>query len=203
MKLRIVAGSLKGRFLTIPERDTGFRPTRERVRESVAGILSPRIHGAVVADICAGSGAFGFEMISRGAGRVFFVESDPYRVRRLLEHAHRFGVAGQCSVEQRETGIFARECRMRFDIIYFDPPYEEPHFPELVPRLSELLTVNGVMVYERRSRGKKRLPLVQFTRPFFSDRRIYGETEICFFENREVDDTDGTTGIDAPAAEKR
>lgn len=185
MKLRVVSGSLKGRFLTIPERDCGFRPTRERVRESVADILVPRIGGSSVADVCAGSGAFGFEMLSRGARRCMFVENDRYRVKLILDHAQRFGVAPECTVRQCDVRAFPRGCGERFDIIYFDPPYDDPTFDSVIPALSALLSDRGILVCERRNCRKGGVPedTLSHLPPF--DRRSYGETEVWFFRSRE------------------
>lgn len=181
MKLRIISGTLRGRYLTIPERDITFRPTRERIRESVADILSLRFPGAVVADVCAGSGAAGFEMVSRGASTATFVESDRVRCALIRDHAKRFGVDGQCRVAQQDVTAFTRSCTDRFDIIYYDPPYDEPWAITFLPALMALLGSGGVLVYEKRSgkgRGNDAAP-ADAPQPF--DRRAYGETEICFY----------------------
>ncbi|MBN2188552.1 MAG: RsmD family RNA methyltransferase, partial [Chitinispirillaceae bacterium] len=76
MRLRIIAGVLRGRILQCPGRQLAFRPTLERTRTAMADMLQPRIGGSITADLCAGSGAFGFEMLSRGAARVDFIEND-------------------------------------------------------------------------------------------------------------------------------
>ncbi len=182
MKLRIVSGSLKGRYLTIPERDADFRPTRERVREAVANILEPVIRDAVVADLCAGSGAFGFEMLSRGAGKCLFVEDNRFRVKLLRQHAERCGVASLCTIAQSDVRSSIRSCTERFDIIYFDPPYDEPLFVEMIPEQLKLLSQKGILVYERRNRrGTDRFLPTEGPVPF--DCRRYGETEVRFYRN--------------------
>jgi 16S rRNA (guanine966-N2)-methyltransferase len=182
MKLRIVSGSLKGRYLIIPERDCSFRPTGERVREAVADILTPRIEGASIADICAGSGAFGFELLSRGARRCVFVESDRHRVKLMQTHAERFGITGRCGMVAGDLDAFLCGCSERFDIIYFDPPYDDRQCDRVIPSLLTLLSDEGVLVHECRSRrkgGAMAEPAVNDPPPF--DRRRYGETEVRFF----------------------
>ncbi len=181
MKLRVVSGMLRGRILTVPQRDLTFRPTRERIRESVAAILTPRIANAVVADLCAGSGMFGFEMISRGAQRAVFVESDHFRCQLIREHAERFGVSMACRIVERDITLFISSCSDRFDIVYYDPPYDDMRLSDAVPRLLRLLSDKGVLVYERRNLKGRRpeTPDVDSPQPF--DRRTYGETEIYIF----------------------
>ena len=181
MKLRIVSGYLKGRYLSLNDRDSDFRPTRERVRESVADILSSRVRDAMIADVCAGSGAFGFEMLSRGARRCVFVESDRFRVKRLREHADRFDVAAKCDVMQRDSRTFPSGCAGQFDIIYFDPPYDDPDFVPLIPGLIALLAGKGVLVYERRRRRGRQVAERLYEGLLPADKRIYGETEIWLY----------------------
>jgi len=183
MKLRVVAGSLKGRILAIPSRDQGFRPSRERVREAVAAILAPRIYGARVADICAGSGIFGFEMISRGARGAVFVENDRFRGAVIGKHAQRFGVADSCRIVVRDAVAFVDKCSDPFDIVYYDPPYDDVRMAKAVPLLLRLLAEGGVLAYERRSVKKRQRPESLFGMPQPFDCRVYGETEIYMFTN--------------------
>jgi|GEM_PF-409680 len=182
MKLRIVSGTLRGRTVTVPERDRMFRPTRERIRESVAGILNPYIAGAIVADLCAGSGLFGFEMVSRGAKEAVFVELDPFRCKTIRNHAERFNIQSACRVMTQDVRTFIDTCNTRFDIIYFDPPYDDKPLNELVQKLIPLLSDKGILVHERRSRAPRQLNDRSGVVPFFFDCRIYGETEVCFYK---------------------
>jgi 16S rRNA (guanine(966)-N(2))-methyltransferase RsmD len=182
MKLRIISGALRGRFVTIPERYRAFRPTRERIRGSVADILSQNISQAAVADLCAGSGIFGFEMLSRGAKRVVFVENDKYRGKLIRQHAARFGVEEQCRYVMRDVQQFIYQCKEFFNIIYFDPPYDDQLLPNVMAKLVKLLSKNGILVYERRTTAKGRKTTASFDDISSYDRRRYGETEILLFK---------------------
>src|SRR5213080_4687982 len=82
--MRIVAGDFKGRRLKSPTWE-GLRPTSDRLRETLFGIIGPSIVGARVLDGYAGTGAIGIEALSRGAAHVTFVERDA-RAVRLIEH---------------------------------------------------------------------------------------------------------------------
>jgi 16S rRNA G966 N2-methylase RsmD len=110
-----------------------------------------------------------------------FVEPDRFRCRLIRDHARRFGVDGQCRAVEQGAESFARRCSDRFDIIYFDPPYDEPWAGCAARALLGCVATEGVLVYERRSRrGTSDGPVEGMPPP--SDRRVYGETEICFFQ---------------------
>ena len=89
--MRIVAGSLKGRAIVAPE-GQGTRPTSDRARQAVFNVLehaawAESLNGARVIDLYAGSGALGFEAISRGAGFCLFVETDDGARGAIRENA--------------------------------------------------------------------------------------------------------------------
>lgn len=184
MKLRIISGTLKGRIITIPEKDQDFRPTKDRVREAVASMVASDIPHANVADICAGSGAFGFEMISRGALCCHFVEQDRFRSRLIRQHAEQFGVARECSFFDAGIAKFTIDNRTLFDIIYYDPPYDDAALGSLSVALQKHLAPGGVLLYERRSLAKKKRHEIVLP-DGWTEIRSYGETEICIFRNNQ------------------
>lgn len=125
MKLRVVAGELGGRRIDAPP-GRGTRPTKERVREAWFSALQGRLYGARAVDLFAGSGALGIEALSRGAGEVHFVESDPEAadvVRRNLRTLDRDGPG---TVVRRDCFEFLADRfpdRERYDLALADPPY--------------------------------------------------------------------------------
>jgi 16S rRNA (guanine966-N2)-methyltransferase len=181
MRLRIVAGSLGRRFVSIDKkaRMSGFRPTQERVRQAVAETIKTRIPGAVVVDLCAGSGAFGFEMASRGAKEVHFVENDRERARCITKHAALFDVQGMCRVFETDVRRFVSACRQRYDIVFYDPPYEDAGLAALAGTLSSLLSDQGVLIYER---DISDVPPADIFPPVEVGRetRTYGDTAVEF-----------------------
>lgn len=151
MKLRIVSGLLKGRTIHGPDKDLSFRPTLERTRQSIADMITPRCAaGALAADLCAGSGAFGFEMLSRGARRVDFVENDKTRAALIRDHAEKFGVLSACRILMKDIVAFLRSSDEKYDIVFFDPPYDASHLNGLVPELMKKVAPGGVLLYQRR-----------------------------------------------------
>jgi 16S rRNA (guanine966-N2)-methyltransferase len=73
--MRIIAGKWKGRSLQYPK-TRAFRPTQDRAKESLFNILAPHLQGAIVWDLCTGTGGLGIEALSRGASHVTFVDTD-------------------------------------------------------------------------------------------------------------------------------
>ena len=154
MRLRIIAGSLKGRILQCPDTQLQFRPTLERTRQALADMLKPRVNGSMTADLCAGSGSFGFEMLSRGAAGVDFVENNSRCAALLKEHAEKFGVAGQCHIIIRDITGFVNAGIGRYDIIFFDPPYGADGMQPLVSLMLPMLMPEGILLYQRRRQSR-------------------------------------------------
>jgi 16S rRNA (guanine966-N2)-methyltransferase len=178
MRVRIVSGFLKGRVIHGPEPGGAFRPTSERVRRSVADMLQPRIAGSTAADLCAGSGAFGFELLSRGATRVDFVENDRRRAAAIRENAEKLGVAANCRIFANDAAAFARSRRGPYDIVFFDPPYDDRRLAGMVRLFLRLVAENGMLVYECSGRSGAQGPEKGQTelKPF--EKRIIGETRV-------------------------
>jgi 16S rRNA (guanine966-N2)-methyltransferase len=183
MNLRIVSGTLCRRRITLDKNAQQFRPTQERIRQAVAETLKPWIPGACAADLCAGSGAVGIELISRGVATVDFVENDPVRSRRIQQTCADFGIAGQCKVHLIEVGKYCAAPKAVYDIVFYDPPYGDIACAELVPALYKLVAPGGVLVYER---DKSALPrgesLVECGAEV--NTRAYGDTAVEFIKKK-------------------
>ena len=124
---RIISGHAKGRQLRAP-RGNATRPTGARVRQSLFDMLGERVSQARVLDLCAGTGAVGIEALSRGATTVVLVERSArvlatvrVNLRALGALAGRAEVCpGDCLAVVKRLALAGR----RFDIVFFDPPYE-------------------------------------------------------------------------------
>lgn len=173
MKLRIVSGSLSRRYVTIPSSMASFRPTLERTRESVFQSICARIAGARAADICAGSGAAGFELVSRGAKHVHFVEPDRKLARLIGSHAEKFGVSGSVLISATTVQAFLRRNPDKYDIIYYDPPYRTPELSSFVEQLRQILSPEGLLLYERATNDPLGSGVAQ-------ESRRYGDSTIDF-----------------------
>jgi 16S rRNA (guanine966-N2)-methyltransferase len=181
MNLRIISGDLKSRRISIPEKQVRFRPTTDRVRESLAEMIKGRIPGCRGADFCAGSGAFGMELASRGATLVHFVERDRLLCRGIQAHVTLFGIAEKCRVFEQDIEAFIRRCTYSYDIVFFDPPYDSESLAGLTPKLFSLLSENGVLLYEYAARRKSDGSSAPFPLPagFIAQIKIYGDTAVA------------------------
>ena len=127
--MRIVAGQWRGRHLAIPK-GRGIRPTLERVREAMFDVLQADIPDAVVLDLCAGSGALGFEALSRGARRVRWCDADHRCIDTIRENAQRLGVV-LTAKSLYAMPVLDAVWRIAkggepFDVVFFDPPRTKP-----------------------------------------------------------------------------
>lgn len=181
--MRVIAGIYKGRRLKTLE-GLSVRPTSDRLRETLFNILAPRIEGARFADVCAGSGAIGIEALSRGAEHVTFVESSLKVARVISENLRHCEIKTGYRVINRDAiraaKYFAAENR-RFDIIYFDPPYDSDIYSAVMRQIANnnLLAEDGVVIVEHR-RQTPLLPNYDQLRPY---RQVaQGESLLTFYK---------------------
>ncbi|HEX5048920.1 MAG TPA: 16S rRNA (guanine(966)-N(2))-methyltransferase RsmD [Gammaproteobacteria bacterium] len=146
--VRIIAGEWRGRRVPIVP-GTDVRPTPDRVRETLFNWLMHTIAGAKCLDLYAGTGALGFEALSRGAAEAWFVEQDPALVDALAAQAEVFDVRPRI-VRQNVESLLRGRPPGRFDVVFLDPPYVEPIEP-LLDLLPPWLTPEGVVYVERAS----------------------------------------------------
>ncbi len=153
--MRIIAGKYRGRNLKSPP-SLQVRPTSDRLKETLFNIIAPRIEGARVLDLCAGSGAVGIEALSRGASQVTFVDKS----RKMCELVG--ANLDLCRVPEEETQVLqaeandflARTLKQKtapWDIVFFDPPYAMNYLPVLKlfgSNTLNLLTKPGLLIVE-------------------------------------------------------
>ena len=158
-RVRIVAGKWRGRRLPVPVAP-GLRPTSERIRETLFNWLAPRIEGARCLDLYAGTGALGFEALSRGAAEVLFVEQSGEAARSLAASA-RLLDAGNAIIHTGDAVRFLQEAEVRQrDIVFLDPPFGDARLAELCRLLVQRpWLAPGAAVYLEQDRGADPLVL--------------------------------------------
>ncbi len=129
-RLRIIAGSWRGRRLTFPA-TPGLRPTPDRVRETLFNWLGAQVVGAHCLDLFAGSGALGLEALSRGAAQVCFVERAGAVARALSDNLARLGAADRARVVRRDVSAHLRGPAQAMDLVFVDPPYGRGLLPSV------------------------------------------------------------------------
>lgn len=184
--LRIVAGRFKGRQIDTPEgRNT--RPTTDRVREALFNLLAhnpdiPSVENARVIDLFAGSGALGFEAISRGALFCLFVEIAAGArgiIRKNIETLQLFGITRIHRRSATDLGMKPAGLGEPFDIIFVDPPYGqglvEPALRQLI--LGDWITENAVAIIETSHDEEPTPPGWKVL-----DTRLYGDSRLTFVQ---------------------
>lgn len=198
--MRIVGGQFSGRSLVAPN-GLATRPTSDKVRQAVFNILFSR--GAAmdkVLDLFAGSGALGFEAISRGALEVVFVELDKNAVVAIEKNAKALDVSAQVKIHHDKVAAWAKRLRPdgpRFDLVFIDPPYADKGAQKnALAAASEVLAEHGLVVLEHDRMDE--LPPTLFggeTNVLCRvDQRQYGQTAVSFYERDHSDpkgDSDG------------
>ena len=157
--MRVIAGEFRSRVLTAP-RGMETRPTSDRLRETLFNVLAPRMEGAVVADLYAGSGAIGIEAISRGAKEAIFVEKAEPALKAIRANLSALGICGGYAIEARSVAAALRrlaEAGRLLDVVVLDPPYADGEEYALVLGLlggecSGVLAADAVVVAEHEKR---------------------------------------------------
>jgi 16S rRNA (guanine966-N2)-methyltransferase len=133
-EVRIIGGDWRGRKLPVLMAE-GLRPTSDRVRETLFNWLQFDVAGAHCLDLFAGSGALGFEALSRGAKSVTFIElSKPVALQLKTNLKTLSATAGQV-VQGECLQWLDQPVEQPFDIIFLDPPFNQGLMQSAVDKL--------------------------------------------------------------------
>lgn len=152
--MRITGGRARGIPLRIGKQSTA-RPATDRLREAVFSSLGTLVSGARFFDLFAGSGAYGLEAWSRGAGGGIFVETNRSMVEAIRQNSK--AVANSLTVPVTDVEIAAADATRwgpvpgdRAKVIFIDPPYSMiPDVADvLFPKLGNWIEPDGVVVFE-------------------------------------------------------
>ncbi len=180
--MRIIGGEFSGRRLAAPKgRDT--RPTADRTREALFNLLVARddvtFDAARVIDLFAGSGALGFEALSRGAAWCLFVETDAGARGAIRDNIEALQLFGATRIHRRsatQLGPMPTSAGPAFSIAFLDPPYGRDLVPSALQSLRDggWLAPGAIVIAEQ---GKDETPAAA---PGFheQDRRVYGAAQI-------------------------
>ncbi|MEA9558452.1 16S rRNA (guanine(966)-N(2))-methyltransferase RsmD [Xanthomonas nasturtii] len=147
-QVRIVGGRWRNTRLAVPDLP-GLRPSSDRVRETVFNWLMPRLRGARVLDLFAGSGALGLESVSRGAAHATLIERDLGLAQRLREHVTKLEAADQVQVLQEDAlRWLERAPAALVDIVFVDPPFAAGLWPSVFERLPAHLAAEAWLYLE-------------------------------------------------------
>jgi len=180
MRLRLTSGYLKGRFIDVPKSKL-IRPTTGRVRETIFNILNNKIsfENIRVLDLYSGSGALGFECISRGAREIHFVEKNAIIYKTLQANIDQLKVEDKCTIFKMSAVNYSSMKKEKdYDLILADPPFYKDDIYNVVENIlnNKYLKDDCLMVIERSIQTKQKDIANLKTEPF----KIIGDA--CLYE---------------------
>jgi len=157
--VRIISGSARGRPIAAPV-GSDVRPTTDRVREAVFNTLYSAgaftdVEEVTAVDLFAGTGALGLEALSRGVGRVIFVERSRSAVAAITENLDAFGFADRATIVNRDVFAWLKTLpgggpeatsAGRSDLVFCDPPYAFDSWPSLLDLVESRLEPRFLVV---------------------------------------------------------
>ena len=153
-RIRIIGGEWRSRqlpFIEVP----GLRPTPDRVRETLFNWLQGEIAASRCLDLFAGSGAIGFEALSRYAAEVVLVEKHAKVAQQLRDNLASLKIEGErrATIVNKDAIKYLEETAEAFDIIFLDPPYRKGLLPKVLQQIvsRSLLSTNGLIYLEHES----------------------------------------------------
>jgi 16S rRNA (guanine(966)-N(2))-methyltransferase RsmD len=188
--MRIIAGRWRGRRITAPSTHL-TRPTADRVRESLFNVIASLLKNQErsfedcrVLDVFAGSGALGFEAISRGAPSGAFIEQNVDAFTNLLENIQHLK-AEELLPAYRRDACDPGKPHGTFNMIFLDPPYGKGLAPRAVKALERMgwIAPDALIIVETGS-TEEECTLEGFA---CLDRRLYGSAQLLIFARTQVD----------------
>ncbi len=150
--MRVISGTLKGRVIK-NKKIEGTRPTMDRVKESLFAMLSPYLENSVFLDLFAGSGSIGIEAISNQALHCYFVDKNKLCIQDIKHTIQSFEIQDRCTtllLDYMQALKYFNEHKIRFDILFLDPPYKEDIYENIITYVLEcnLLNKEGLLICE-------------------------------------------------------
>ena len=176
--MRIICGAYKGKTIVADHKLT-VRPTTDFAKEGLFNILSNRYDMSLfdVLDLFSGSGSISYEFASRGCREIHAVEIDPRHVVFIRHTAAKLAFS-KMRVIRDDAFHFLSICKVQYDIVFADPPYDMPRINEIPDLIFgyDLLKPGGIFILEHSKRNDF------FGHEYFLDQRNYGNVHFSFFK---------------------
>jgi 16S rRNA (guanine966-N2)-methyltransferase len=176
--VRVIAGISKGRKLQTPK-GKEIRLTLDKVKGAIFNMLGNTIIGSSVLDLFSGTGSLGIEALSRGAGKVTFIEDNNNQIRIINENLKICGFNAEV-IKGEVFKMFEKLAGMKFDIILADPPYNKDLAKKILLQLAKynILKNSSFAVIEHSKREQiEEAPCWQRIRE-----RRYGDTIVSVYK---------------------
>lgn len=202
--MRIITGKFKSRLITSPK-GVYLRPTADRVKESLFGILGAFVIDKNVLDLFSGTGNLGIEALSRGAKSCVFVDNNPRCIAAIKKNLESLGinpvrhccskmgangvsngVKGEAEVVLRDVFKYIKEAKEKgpaFDLVLLDPPYYKDMVKKSLILLDDYNIITRLSVIGAQHYRKDELPQPDKLRNLILFRQEkYGVTFLSFYK---------------------
>ncbi|MDD5449184.1 MAG: 16S rRNA (guanine(966)-N(2))-methyltransferase RsmD [Candidatus Omnitrophica bacterium] len=185
--MRIIAGRFRSRRIESPKGVT-IRPTSDRVKESLFGILGPFVMGKNCLDLFGGTGNLGLEALSRGARSCTFIDNNPRCVSIIRKNAESLGVTKEANINLADAIRYVKKTAKEglvFDLIFLDPPYHKGIVKKSLILLDDYNIISKLSIIVAEHHREDELPPADELRKLTMFRQEkYGGTFLSFY--REV-----------------
>ena len=135
--MRVISGKYKGKILEGFDID-GTRPTMDRVKESLFGMIQNNIIDSVCLDLFAGSGSLGIEALSNGASKCYFIDNNKEVIKILNRNLDK--IENSIIIKDNYDN-FLNNTNEKFDIIFLDPPYKTNELDKILLIINDNLNI--------------------------------------------------------------
>ena len=189
--MRIIAGTARGRKIFSVSKNLPVKPISDRIKQSVFDIIRPRITGAYMLDLFAGTGNVSYEALSRGAAKTVMVDREPACIKNMHRNLAHLGFEDRAKVLRGDVlkpldWLLAYSNNEGYDIIFMGPPYRDINNKMLSfsqPALknladAKLLAKNGIIILQTHKTEEFEVP------PELEIYRVekYGDTLVHFLK---------------------
>lgn len=148
--MRVISGKYKGKYLEGFNIE-GTRPTMDRIKESLFGIIQNYIKDSTVLDLFAGSGSLGIEALSNGSNNCYFVDNNSKLIDILKTNTSNINEKIEIiKKDYIEALKYFNDHNIKFDIIFLDPPYKLNLINKSIELIEkyDLLNFKGIIICE-------------------------------------------------------
>lgn len=175
--MRVISGKYKGKNLIGFDID-GTRPTMDRIKESLFGMIQNNIRDSVVLDLFAGSGSLGIEAISNGASECYFIDNNIELINIIKKNTKDMNEKIHIiKSDYRNALELLKNSNIKFDVIFLDPPYKMNLINDCLDKIIKngLLNKDGIIVceYEKESINNEILTIIKDKKYGSKNIRIY------------------------------
>lgn len=174
--MRVISGKYKGKKLAGFTID-GTRPTMDRIKESLFGMIQGNLKDSICLDLFAGSGSLGIEALSNGSKYCYFVEKGNVAVKVLKENLKDVNDFKIIATDFEVALKLMKERNLKFNLIFLDPPYQYHLITKAINQIMQydLLELGGIIVCEYESE------IIQTILPCIR-KKSYGDKNIAIYK---------------------